>query len=444
MTTIAQQSLLGKVSKITPRSLVPKLHFVTEKCGEGPTKLTFISVDEVPAYNQLDVSFQKYLERSTKNSLPFLKYSNESIKFEPPQLDDTLPRTYAMQTALTLKQFLPKQIKVLTHRGDLVDIIMACMPHPRNSYDRINHIAYKKYGKVIIYHDALRDNAFKNKKARDGWYSGQKFESMCTDVEWPENYEDWTPSKPLLKRGPSVATLLEITFGEGSSVMVMAEFDCRDIHLEGMNSLVELKSISARMPKNFGNKKWADLNKEEFLQALINKHNFMKFFKTCLQSRFGGNKHIVFGARNNNTELVGVKRFELSEIEDYLKRQQYSKKYYYGYYLHGCDIVTNFLNIVLNTCEEGCFYKISKPNYNSGFVLTSIPDPANSLTFKKPFTKGFEKLLRKTYLGDEKPKVDRSPVENKDTEPKNKDTGPKNSQAINHLAKAFDESLSIV
>lgn len=340
-------------------------------------------------YNDLHRSFDSYLEGNDQRPLPMICKPGESKDFGVRVIPVSNPRLTRLNLAVTQLEFMPETADVFTNRGDLVDIALSFFPHFDNNFQKIRHVAHLRHGRLFIWHDAQRDDTFGSSKARDGWYSGYKFEDMCRHV-WPQNTQTWTALPETSKDNNPLISLVELPLKKDVNTVMMAEYDLRLPGAKKPNGFVELKCFLPRLG-NPDSVRWQELTNAEVLDLLVNKRSFMKFFKTCLQSRFSGCENLVYGIRNKKVNLVGVRKFHISEVEQ--KLQELEPRFYYRHYITALTSVGEFISFLFRECVDGEFYLITKRSVHS--PLSVIRTPRQELMFQTAFTPGFESLLEK-------------------------------------------------
>lgn len=287
--------------------------------------------EDLAVYNDLDERFQDYLDANHCKSLRMLFNNEEPGNYNPKGISIASPRLIRLYLAATQKRYLPKNIDVLTNRGDLVDLAVSFFPGKDNNFEKMNHVVYLKSGRLFLWHDRARDDTFSNSRSRKNWYSGHKFEHMCTHT-WPDDVKTWGPLPPLDEAAPPTLSLVQLPLSEDMNVLMMAEYDVRLPKRQGLSGFAELKCFQPRMNNSKCDQiSWHKLSNSKILKLLITNTTYMRFFKTLLQSRLSGCENLIYGIRNNKTSLVGVRRFHITQIE--LRLQQLQPDIYHSYYL---------------------------------------------------------------------------------------------------------------
>ncbi|SCV06004.1 LANO_0H19988g1_1 [Lachancea nothofagi CBS 11611] len=346
----------------------------------------------IAIYNNLHETFSDYQAQAHQNSLPLLDTPDESENFSKLQLGPipSNPRLLRLNSALSQLNRLQSTTDVLTNRGDLNDIAMSFFPHFLNNYEKIHHVAYIKHGRLFFWHDCVRDETFNSSRSRNNWYSGYKFEAVCAH-QWPDDGTKWCPLPKLSNTESPVLSLLHLPLRKGLQAMILAEYDVALPKVKGLAKYVELKCFQPPIG-NINAIQWQALSNAEVLEALINKKSFMKFFKTCLQCKLAGCENVVYGIRNSAVSLVGVRQFNIMEIESRL--QTLEKTFYHRYYLKALQNISDFMSTLFKKCEEGEFYMVTKNSPRAPLRVQKIKN--EDLLFKVPFTAEFESLLKRT------------------------------------------------
>ncbi|CUS21776.1 LAQU0S04e00540g1_1 [Lachancea quebecensis] len=341
------------------------------------------------AYNDLHRSFDFYMDSNNQRPLPMLCRPGESNDFGVRIIPVSQPRLTRLNLAVSQLNYMPKKADVFTNRGDLVDIALSFFPHFHNNFQKIRHVAHIKHGRLFLWHDAQRDDTFSSSNSRDGWYSGYKFEDMCRH-SWPEDHQTWTALPETRKDNAPLISLVELPLKSDVNTVMMAEYDLRLPGARKPSGFVELKCFLPQVD-NPDSVPWQDLTTAEALDLLVNKRSFMKFFKTCLQSRFSGCEHLVYGIRNKKVKLVGVRKFYISEVEQ--KLQELEPRLFFKHYITALTSVGEFVDFLFRECKEGEFYLITKKSVHS--PLSVVRTPKQELMFQTAFTPDFESLLTK-------------------------------------------------
>lgn len=381
--------------------LIPKKMFedlIIKLLGVEVTRdreVKLVTLEEYSKYNNFHVLFKKYLSVTGMKGLRILKNSSELLDFKYFQFLKDLPRLNSLQCAL-LKLNIPldPDVKLFTQRGDLVNFVMASFPIEANGFNKINHIAIKKYGKIFLYHDSLRKDP-DSSKMRNLQYSGYKFEKICTFHDWPEDFTKWKPLDPVSNTFTSISTILKININKDMGIIIRAENDSieKDMQVYTLDSLIEFKCYFRKKPPYFAHRDWSSLDKYELLNVICNEWTFYKFFRICLQSLFAGSEKIVIGIHDGNSLLVSVEMYSRQDIENYLKKMQASKKIYYDYYLNALDYLKQLIILLDDKCSDGGIYKITKPNWNVKLRIDNIE--SSEVVFKNMFIDNFDEFLLK-------------------------------------------------
>ncbi|SCU80210.1 LADA_0B05710g1_1 [Lachancea dasiensis] len=371
-----------------------KYPLAAERCPEGKAYAPYNDIHEV---------FEEYLTENKSDSMPLLRASEESKGFtklhSPPNV--LHPRLLRLNLAMCEANAMDHTSDLLTNRGDLTDLALSFFPHFANGFEKIHHIAYVKHGRLFLWHDRHKDETFNSLRARNNWYSGYKFEAVCTH-QWPADRTAWLPLPEMNGREAIPAlSLVKLPLPLGVQAIILAEYDATKLSQKGKQHkfpFVELKCFQPHIPR-INDIAWQKLPPDEALRSLVNKKSFMKFYKTCLQCKLAGCEEVVYGVRDSRVSLVGVRRFRVDEIERRLC--ELDPAMYHRYYLKALRNVAEFVRLLCAECREGDFYLVSKKSVRAPLSVQRIAE--SEVLFPIPFTPAFEAML----LEGEKERRDR-------------------------------------
>ncbi|SCV02024.1 LAMI_0G15258g1_1 [Lachancea mirantina] len=390
--------MANKAAHNTARARIgfrPKPHHLAafQSAAFGPPETILEKPEDGPVYNDFDKLFAEYQASTGNETLSILRDSDESNGCSQRNLNGTV-RTQALQEAMVKLGSMSDDIDVITHRGDIVDLAMCLAAGDSLPNDRIQHIFHKKHGRALFFHDVRRDEPFKKQTSRNSWFSGIKFEIMCTEHCWPEDKSKWGPialdssNYRSDKHSQIVALPLGSPGDQQLTALCAAEYDCRDPNIEGPSGYMEVKCM-APFVKKVTSYDWRKMTDAAVLETLVNRLSGSKFLKCCLQSRLVGVLHIVLGIRDRNQQLLTVRRYLVSQIEQQLLRLG---RRYSNFYSCLLGAVGQFFREALAACQDGEFYAVTKGSADALIVVRKVEQ--TDLEFPDPFIPAFEELLK--------------------------------------------------
>ncbi|CEP60366.1 uncharacterized protein LALA0_S01e09076g [Lachancea lanzarotensis] len=316
-----------------------------------------------PVYNNLHLKFTDFQKRTGRQKLPLLHTMQESENYTTldPRNTTSLPRLLRLNLALTEIGDVPPRIDLLTNRGDINDLAFGFFPRDYNNYFKINHVAYISRGRLFVWHDQTRcETNFPSLRDRNKWFSGYKFEQACAYC-WPASFDEWgimpKLESPYSTSKVPVLNLLELPLDHNVNALFLAEYD---VIRKGKGTktpawYLELKCIQ---PNASAKITWQTISKERALKLLIREGMCMRFFKTCIQCKLAGCETVVYGIRSRDMALVGVRQFQVRELE--VRLYQLEPKLYCDYYLKALSNVAELVRTLYQQCHENQFYMMTK------------------------------------------------------------------------------------
>ncbi|SCU84098.1 LAFA_0D08086g1_1 [Lachancea sp. 'fantastica'] len=352
-------------------------------------------------YNNLHLTFSEYQKHTGRQKLPLLLSPEESEGYTTINFRVTTeyPRLLRLNLAIAKLGKLSPHIKLLINRGDVTDMAFSFFPSSMNNHEKIRHVAYISRGRLIVWHDKKRDEVnFPSLRSRNNWYSGYKFEQVCGH-NWPSDFKDWRAlpklenSRPVCSKN-AVLNLIELPLDDDIKALFLAEYDMvspnkNKTWARKSSRYIELKCFG---PRRCNKVTWQTISNKEALELLINRYVSMRFFKTCLQCKLSGCETVVYGIRSSDTSLVGVRQFQVDELEARLRRVE--PVMYRQYYLKALSNVAELVRTLYQQCRENEYYLITKKSAFDPLEIRAVS--RNHVLYPEPTTTQLDEILARS------------------------------------------------